>query len=252
MASREKWSEEETILAFYYYCQIPFGRIHKENKEIIRIAGLIGRTPSAVVFKMGNLGHFDPELQKRNVAGLSNASKLDAAVVEKFINDWEGLSLQATIIERSFETGIPKEILLAQELPEGIDVITEASTRINQKFFREAVLSSYGNRCCITGISEAPLLEASHIKPWKVADKKTERTNPCNGLCLNVLHHRAFDKGIITVLPDLTIRVSSKLIGDDNGTLWLRQCDKKSIEKPRRFFPGKEFLEYHNDVVFIP
>ena len=83
MATRNNWSEAETILAFFYYCQIPFGKIHKENKEIQRIAALIGRTPSSVVFKMGNLGHFDPELQKRNVSGLKNASKLDGVVVEK-------------------------------------------------------------------------------------------------------------------------------------------------------------------------
>ena len=73
----KKWSDDETILAFYYYCQIPFGKIHKTNPEIMRIASMLGRTPSSVVLKMGNLGHFDPELQKRNVSGLKNASKTD-------------------------------------------------------------------------------------------------------------------------------------------------------------------------------
>ena len=77
----KKWSEDETILAFYYYCQIPFGKIHKTNPEIMHIASILGRTPSSVVLKMGNLGHFDPELQKRNVSGLSNASKTDEEVL---------------------------------------------------------------------------------------------------------------------------------------------------------------------------
>ena len=66
----KKWSEDETILAFYYYCQIPFGKMHKTNPEIIHVASMLGRTPSSVVLKMENLGHFDPELQKRNVSGL--------------------------------------------------------------------------------------------------------------------------------------------------------------------------------------
>ena len=38
----QKWSEDETILAFYYYCKIPFGKIHSRNPEIIRIAELLG------------------------------------------------------------------------------------------------------------------------------------------------------------------------------------------------------------------
>ena len=79
----KKWSEDETILAFYYYCQIPFGKIHKTNPEIMHIASILGRTPSSVVLKMGNLGHVDPELQKRNVSGLSNASKTDKEVVTR-------------------------------------------------------------------------------------------------------------------------------------------------------------------------
>ena len=41
----KKWSEDETILAFYYYCQIPFGKIHKTNPEIMHIASILGRHP---------------------------------------------------------------------------------------------------------------------------------------------------------------------------------------------------------------
>ena len=93
MAGRNNWTDEETILAFYHYCQIPFGKIHKTNPLIIKIAEMIGRSPSAVVFKMGNLGHFDPSLQARNVKGLSNASKRDEQVVNKFIHDWESLAI---------------------------------------------------------------------------------------------------------------------------------------------------------------
>ena len=85
----QKWSEDETILAFYYYCKIPFGKIHSRNPEIMRIAGLLGRTPGSVSFKMGNLGHFAPELQKRQISGLKNASKLDEKVVLEFQGNWE-------------------------------------------------------------------------------------------------------------------------------------------------------------------
>ena len=52
------------------------------------------------------------------------------------------------------------------------------------------------------------LLIASHIKPWKDSDPKTERTNPCNGLSLNTLHHNAFDDGIFTIDTDYRILIS--------------------------------------------
>ena len=44
----QKWSEEETILAFYLYCQVPFSKITKTNPDIIRLAKILGRTPSSV------------------------------------------------------------------------------------------------------------------------------------------------------------------------------------------------------------
>lgn len=244
------WTDDETVLAYYYYCMIPFGQIHQNNPEIIRISQLLGRTPSSVVFKMGNLGHFDPELQKRNISGLKNASKKDAEIFERFSKDWAGLSFRAANIERhlSGEEEIP------DELPVGEETIRPTKKRINQTFFRDAVLSAYQRKCCITGIDIPALLIASHIKPWRDSDPKTERTNPSNGLCLNPLHDKAFDGGLLTVLPDYTIRISSRLRSseDNEGLRWLLRSDRQKIALPERFVPQKEFLEYHNDVVFKP
>lgn len=245
----KKWSEEETILAFYYYCKIPFGKIHQTNSDIKRIAELLGRTPSSVVFKMGNLAHFDPEMRKRNISGLKNTSKTDYTVVERFLSNWEQLVYEAERIENAISA--EKQTILA---PAGEERVVEAKARLNQDFFRESVLASYHTQCCITGISVPTLLIASHIKPWADSDPYTERTNPSNGLCLNALHDKAFDKGLITVLPDYTVRVSSQLksAGDLESISWLMQCDHQRIHLPERFVPKKEFLQYHNDVIFIP
>jgi putative restriction endonuclease len=73
----------------------------------------------------------------------------------------------------------------AQEFPEGKSRETILRTRVNQDFFRAAVLAAYDGRCCITGLSVPKLLNASHIVPWSVDVKN--RTNPRNGLCLNAL-----------------------------------------------------------------
>ena len=127
--------------------------------------------------------------------------------------------------------------------------------RIGQHFFRKAVLSSYNNCCCMTGISIGELLIASHIKPWKISNNENEKTNPRNGLCLNALHDKAFDQGLITIDTNYKIIVSSKLKDkkvDDITKLWITRSEGKEIILPNRFLPDKHFIEYHNDVIFKP
>lgn len=189
---------------------------------------------------------------------MGHASRLDEEIAQRFLNNWEELTFTAKQIEANLLGANIEEIVppTAVDLPVGSTVSQTIQTRVNQQFFRDAVLSSYQNSCCITGIAIPSLLIASHIKPWAKSNPRTERTNPSNGLCLNGLHDRAFDQGLITVLPDYTVRVSSKLREhsgiDDAGIQWLLQCNRQEIRKPDRFLPSREFLEYHNDTVFIP
>ena len=68
------------------------------------------------------------------------------------------------------------------------------------------------------------------------------------------MHDKAFDKGLITVLPDFTVRVSSKVTScaDSDGVAFLAKYDRQAITLPEKFLPNREYLEYHNDVVFCP
>ncbi len=144
--------------------------------------------------------------------------------------------------------------LQIDNIPEGIDKTSTVKTRIGQQFFRNTVLSAYNNRCCVTGLEMPKLLIASHIKPWKVCDAKTERTNPQNGLCLNALHELAFTNGLITLDKDYRIILSSKLKEaemDEPSRGWLASYDHHQIILPTKFIPGKQFIEYHNDVIFL-
>ncbi|MEQ1539784.1 MAG: hypothetical protein ABL928_12740 [Sphingorhabdus sp.] len=52
----ERWSEEETKLALFLYFQLPYGKLHKGNPEIQRLADYLGRTHSSVAMKLGNFG----------------------------------------------------------------------------------------------------------------------------------------------------------------------------------------------------
>lgn len=256
---RVKWTREETILAFDLYCKIPFSKISKTNKDIIELANLLGRTPSSVGLKMANLAHFDPELKARNVSGMSNASKLDGEIFQEFSADWTELSYQAQVIKAQMSKSTIEQVA-------GIDGVEEIitlpageyreqamKTRVGQYFFRMSVLSAYRNQCCVTGIELPNVLIASHIKPWKDSDEKTERTNPSNGLCLNALHDKAFDRGLITIDKNYCI-VNSKMLKDaemdEESKSWLLSYEGKQIFLPDRFYPGSKFIEYHNDVIF--
>ena len=252
----EKWTREETILAYDLYCRTPFAKISMRNQDIVELARILGRSSGSVGLKMANLAHYDPVLIARNVSGMSNASKLDKEVVDEFNNDWEELSYQAQLILEKYKNkeGKPENAVLAtKEIPEGRDKVSEAKRRIGQNFFRMAVLSAYDNLCCITGIGNQELLVASHIKPWKYSDSKTERTNPRNGLCLNALHDKAFDRGLITLSHDYKIVVSKELsecVMDNETYSWFHSYEGKQIILPNKFLPDKNFIEYHNDVVF--
>lgn len=250
-----KWTREETILAFELYLRTPFGKISHSNPDIIDLASLLGRTSNSVALKMQNLAHFDPELRARNVTALAHGSKLDSEIFEEFYINLEELSFVAASIRADMIGGSDVLSIIQDlaELPPGEYSEQIVKTRLGQQFFRTAVLNSYGNRCCVTGLSVPDLLIASHIKPWADSDERTERTNPCNGLCLNPFHDRAFDQGYITIDHNFSIIVSSKLkdSGMDETTQdWFMNYAGKRIDTPRIFLPGKEFIEYHNDVIF--
>lgn len=252
----KKWTREETILAFDLYCNMPFSKVTKKNPRIIELATLIGRTPDSVVFKIGNLAHHDPKMIEKNIKGLSNTSKLDRLIVEEFFDNWEELSYQAKVIlaerqQKQVQDLVPMDDLL--EIPEGAYRDAVVKQRVGQYFFRNTVLMAYAGRCCVTGLNCSDLLVASHIKPWRDSDARTERTNPSNGLCLNALHDKAFDRGLITIDQKYRIIISTQLKNsnmDSDTKDWFEKYNGREILLPDKFLPGRDFIEYHNDVIF--
>ena len=253
--SNERWTRNQLMVAFHLYCQLPFGRLHSRAPEIIELASLIGRTPSAVAMKLVNFASLDPIITSSGRKGLSNASDADREIWNEFHKDWEKLALESEQILSSLR-GVD-HTLTDDEVKDMVDYTggtraTLVETRIKQTFFRRAVLSSYGGCCCITGLSVTQLLNASHIVPWSV--DRENRLNPSNGLCLSVLHDRAFDKGLLTVLPDLTIKVAKGLneYGNDNTFIdaALLAYDGRKIRAPEKFYPRKDLLEYQNSKIF--
>jgi putative restriction endonuclease len=249
---RRDWTREELIVAFNLYCKIPFGRIHIRYPLVIGLAKSIGRTPSAMSWKLANFARLDPTLQRRKIVGATHGAHAEVEVWNEFSNDWEKLAFES---ERLLDQMKVQPIVSgeeAREFPEGRNRETIIRARVNQSFFRAVVLAAYDGRCCITGLSIPQLLTASHIVPWSVDVKN--RTNPRNGLCLNAIHDRAFDCGLITITPNLKIKLSPQVArnqGDKAAREVFGRYDGASVSLPRRFAPSADFLRYHNEKIFL-
>ena len=185
---------------------------------------------------------------------MSHGSKAEEPIWDEFHNDWDTLAFESErLLAKYF--GKPLEEfsqIQTYDLPrEGKEREALVKIRVNQNFFRATVLASYKNTCCITGINTPALLVASHIIPWA---KNTEhRMKPENGLCLNALHDRAFDNGLITLNEEMRIVLSPKLLKsktNDAFQKYFLPYQNKEIIKPNRFLPMKEFLDYHRREIF--
>ena len=92
------WTREESIIVFNLYCRIPFKASSKNHPDVIKIANLIGRSPSAVNMKIGNFGSFDENLNKKGIVGLTNVSKLDKEIFNEFSGNWDKLVYESELL----------------------------------------------------------------------------------------------------------------------------------------------------------
>ena len=93
MASNKGWTRQELLIAFGLYCQMPFGKLHSRNPDIIKNAELIGRTPSALAMKLTNIASLDPVITSSGRKGLSGASSADRKIWQEMQSDWESFAL---------------------------------------------------------------------------------------------------------------------------------------------------------------
>ena len=248
MNIRKLWSRTELILAINLYCKTPFGRLHKDNPDIIKLADLLGRTSSALAWKLVNFASLDPSLQARGIKGAQNSSKLDKEIWEEFNNNWGDLAFESELLLNKYTQ---RQINWEEsKITEGIEKEQKVKIRVNQSFFRSTLLASYNYRCCITGISNTDFLIASHIVPWSIDSKN--RLNPRNGILLNALHDKAFEYGYITITTDYKILVCSELLKSKEpmNNKYFKSIHHQDLILPSRFLPDIEFIKYHNNEKF--
>jgi putative restriction endonuclease len=126
----------------------------------------------------------------------------------------------------------------------------ERVEREGQGAFRLRLLDAYGRQCAITGEHTEPVLDAAHIQPYL-----GPRSNHLqNGLVLTKEFHALFDRGYVTVTPDLVVRVSPRLHDDwRNGRRYYAYDGKRLVAVPAREDqrPSGAALQLHNERVFL-
>ncbi len=237
MAKRNLWTREEIQRALVLYLGTPFGQIHSGNPKIIELARQIGRTPSAIALKMSNLAGIDESLDRK---GMANSSALDKQVWQEFLAAPDTVVAVSETMHDNIQYA-QKEYPEAHSFGEGTNQIVRTTQRRGQGFFRRTILTSYGSRCALTDLDDPRLLVASHIIGW--AERAQTRLNPHNGICLNALHDRAFDKHLISFGENFELLVADNLPRKTSELL--HKVKHQNLRMPERFLPSQDFLEAH-------
>lgn len=248
-----KWSHDETVIALGLYCQLPFKNVNKATPEVVAVSRLMKRKPASLSMKIGNIGRLDPMLAVRGITGLKHGAKMEQLVWDEYANRPDELAAKYHELLAALKGGSGLEEDQLIKTPPGLEGARLMHYRVNQSFFRKTVMAAYANTCCITGMNDPRLLIASHIKPWSKCDTGEERTNVENGLCLNALHDKAFDKGLITLDDDMRIVNSRSLRDAMTVNLYeeyFSRYEGIQINMPSRCRPSVPFLEYHRNHIF--
>lgn len=116
--------------------------------------------------------------------------------------------------------------------------------RVGQGLFRDALMTLWKAKCCLTGCAIAPVLRASHIKPWRVSDNR-ERLDRFNGLLLTANIDVLFDRGLISFSDTGEILHTSRITGDQLRALGCNPDTKIPLSAHHG-----PYLAYHRAEIF--
>lgn len=143
-----------------------------------------------------------------------------------YIRDWTALhDLGATpdilpvvtgAVQTTVAGGVPDLAGMPARRQTAVRMVTE---KVRDAGFRKRVIAAYEHRCAFCGV-QMDLIDAAHIVPVGHPQSTDETTN---GVSLCALHHRAFDKSLVTFDHRWRIRVSNREVnrlrqaGHDGG-----------------------------------
>ncbi|MFH1805311.1 MAG: HNH endonuclease [Pseudomonadota bacterium] len=261
--ARRDWTEAERLVALKIYFELEFGQFDQRNQRVIEVSQYLGRTPSSLAMKLGNFASLDPGMDGK---GLSGASKADAEIMARFLADTVNVLVEAEAAYDAYasksdaptETDIPKSTSgmddhhrFFHHASDKTEAIGMRKNRVNQNFFRRAVLSGYNHQCGVCGLAIPDLLVASHIIPWSVDEKL--RLRPDNGISLCSLHDKSFDLGYWCLTDDYSIQMGTELadlVDDEAGEPFFVRYHGRKLRLPFRFVPDLAHVIWHRKHIF--
>ncbi|MBN2212469.1 MAG: HNH endonuclease [Sedimentisphaerales bacterium] len=194
-------------------------QIKKENLEKADIHGFSpcdkGNGEIAIAFKPGFFVEYVRNINSLHTFG---ESQQDFTILEKVME--EEIEPNSDIIQ---QVSTPRQ--------KTIQIISKTQRDNN---FRARVLRAYGYRCAFSGI-QLKLVDAAHIVP---VSHETSTDETSNGIALSSIHHKAYDKGLITfnekyqvIFNEKEIKTLKK-IGLDGGLDKFKKELRPIIEVP--------------------
>lgn len=173
-------------------------------------------------------------------------------------SDWKPNIVQGRTYDLASEPGssMLKQLQIAlqslgtrEQAPERYGPEMIVRPRLGQGGFRILVTDAYERRCAVSGERVLPVLEAAHVRPYSMGGQHSLT----NGLLLRSDFHILFDQGYLTVTPDRSLEVSSKLKDQfENGKDYYA-FHGKQLRLPNKpeAFASNENIEWHNQEIYL-
>ncbi|WP_194435413.1 phosphorothioated DNA-binding restriction endonuclease [Vibrio fluminensis] len=221
-----------------YHPEYPFWRLANEKDPFWEL-----KNGEECIPRKSNKDPKKSELIKYNVMAGFDASSYQSLISDPTLIE----KIASKLIQDNFPDTLQEELFVRF----GFEVDT--STKQRDPNFRKNVLRAYNYRCAVCGFDLAldtvPVgIEAAHIK-WK------QYSGPCevsNGIALCSIHHKAFDRGAISLDSEFRIRVSTAVCGGSLVDRLFWDFDTKKVHLPRieRNYPNIRMIEWHLREVF--
>lgn len=167
------------------------------NESSLRQALLTGFAPyvkanneTAIAFRPDFMGTYIQFLEPLHDSG---AIPAEAAVLAQISDDPEEIN----------EVEIEQEVAAERQR-----ALTSTWRAVRAIDFRKRVLTAYSSRCAMCGL-QLRLIEGAHILP---VDQPESHDHTSNGIALCVLHHRAYDRGLLTFDQSFRVHVNEKIV----------------------------------------
>ena len=226
--------------------------------DIRQHVGALGASPSMQVsegaLRQALLSGFAPYANRRRETAIAFRPDFVCTYIEflEQMHDSGKVPAEADLLAKLSED--PDEVA-DEEIDEEVSskrkfAVLSTKRALRALDFSRRVLSAYEHRCAICGV-QLRLVDGAHILPVAHPDG-TDQT--ANGVALCALHHRAYDRGLVTFDSTFDVRINEPLVealvdvdrGD--GLRGFRKALRPIILVPadRRDRPAAKFIQKAN------